>query len=219
MDATGGLDGDFDEFASTTGAVSVAKRNARYHAVPPGAGGPFDPGQWTALTKAALERLWDLGYSTAAIGDHIGFSKNAVVGRARRQHLDGRPDPIIRDGRPSPTRQATPRAPSVTLPPLASVAAEIQFTIPRSATAAPLPSRAIRTPIIAGSAVPIERARTEVAPRPYGRIVTCCWPIGEPGTREFHFCDVPSDPGRPYCEEHVKVAYVKVRDLRDQAPA
>jgi GcrA cell cycle regulator len=55
------------------------------------------------------------------------------------------------------------------------------------------------------------------APRPYGRVVTCCWPIGEPGTREFHFCDVPSEPGRPYCEDHVKIAYVKVRDRREDA--
>ena len=56
-----------------------------------------------------------------------------------------------------------------------------------------------------------------VASRPYGRIVTCCWPMGEPGTREFRFCDVPSEPGRPYCEDHIKVAYVKVRDRRDDA--
>ncbi len=56
-----------------------------------------------------------------------------------------------------------------------------------------------------------------VAQRPYGRIVTCCWPLGEPGTREFRFCDVPSEPGRPYCEDHVKVAYVKVRDRREDA--
>ena len=56
-----------------------------------------------------------------------------------------------------------------------------------------------------------------VAPRPYGRIVTCCWPLGEPGTREFRFCDVPSGAGRPYCEDHVKVAYVKVRDRREDA--
>jgi GcrA cell cycle regulator len=56
-----------------------------------------------------------------------------------------------------------------------------------------------------------------VAPRPYGRVVTCCWPLGEPGARDFRFCDVPSEPGRPYCEDHVKVAYVKVRDRREDA--
>jgi hypothetical protein len=43
-------------------------------------------------------------------------------------------------------------------------------------------------------------------PLPKGRVITCCWPIGEPGTREFHLCDLPTEPGLPYCAEHVKVA-------------
>ena len=51
----------------------------------------------------------------------------------------------------------------------------------------------------------------------YGRIVTCCWPLGEPGTRSFRFCDDASEPGKPYCSEHVKLAYVKVRDRREDA--
>jgi GcrA cell cycle regulator len=74
-------------------------------------------------------------------------------------------------------------------------------------------------PVVHGTravAVPPPRP-VAAAPRPYGRVVTCCWPIGEPGTREFHFCDVPSEPGRPYCEDHVKIAYVKVRDRREDA--
>jgi GcrA cell cycle regulator len=54
-------------------------------------------------------------------------------------------------------------------------------------------------------------------PRSYGRVVTCCWPLGEPGTRGFRFCDDPSDPGKPYCGEHAKLAYVKVRDRREDA--
>jgi GcrA cell cycle regulator len=55
--------------------------------------------------------------------------------------------------------------------------------------------------------------RPPLAPPPprYGRIVDCCWPIGEPGTRPFHFCDAPSEPGRPYCQDHVKRAYTKER--------
>jgi GcrA cell cycle regulator len=55
------------------------------------------------------------------------------------------------------------------------------------------------------------------APRPYGRVVTCCWPIGEPGTRSFRFCDDASEPGKPYCSDHAKLAYVKVRDRREDA--
>ena len=57
-----------------------------------------------------------------------------------------------------------------------------------------------------------------VTPRPYGgRVVTCCWPLGEPGTKDFHFCDGSSVPGKPYCEEHAQLAYVKVRDRREDA--
>src|SRR5271166_4367194 len=48
-------------------------------------------------------------------------------------------------------------------------------------------------------------------PPPYGRLVACCWPIGEPGTREFHFCDAESVPGKPYCADHAALAYVRVR--------
>ncbi len=38
----------------------------------------------------------------------------------------------------------------------------------------------------------------------------CCWPEGEPGTPEFHFCGKPAVPDKPYCEEHCARAYVKV---------
>lgn len=49
------------------------------------------------------------------------------------------------------------------------------------------------------------------------RLQPCCWPIGEPGTPEFHFCGADAVTGRPYCAEHVQVAYVKVRDRREDA--
>jgi hypothetical protein len=44
------------------------------------------------------------------------------------------------------------------------------------------------------------------APPPHRRVVACCWPIGEPGTQEFRFCDLPSEPGQAYCEEHARFA-------------
>jgi GcrA cell cycle regulator len=60
-------------------------------------------------------------------------------------------------------------------------------------------------------------ARMAAAPRPYARSVTCCWPIGEPGTRSFRFCDDGAAPGKPYCAPHAAIAYVKVRDRREDA--
>jgi GcrA cell cycle regulator len=47
--------------------------------------------------------------------------------------------------------------------------------------------------------------------------VACCWPIGEPGTRSFRFCDDESLPGKPYCGPHAALAYVKIRDRREDA--
>jgi GcrA cell cycle regulator len=41
-----------------------------------------------------------------------------------------------------------------------------------------------------------------------GRRLPCCWPIGEPGTPGFRFCEVPSPLGSPYCPEHRQAAYV-----------
>ena len=51
------------------------------------------------------------------------------------------------------------------------------------------------------------------------RNLTCCWPIGEPGTKSFRFCDADAASGKPYCGEHAQLAYVKVRDRRDEAAA
>ena len=46
---------------------------------------------------------------------------------------------------------------------------------------------------------------------------SCCWPIGEPGTKAFRFCDDTSVPGKPYCDEHAKLAYVRIRDRKEDA--
>ncbi|MDT8870089.1 GcrA family cell cycle regulator [Komagataeibacter rhaeticus] len=44
---------------------------------------------------------------------------------------------------------------------------------------------------------------------------SCCWPLGDPGTPGFHFCGATPLPGKPYCAEHAQLAYVKLRDRRD----
>ncbi|AQS88428.1 hypothetical protein AA101099_1584 [Neoasaia chiangmaiensis NBRC 101099] len=44
---------------------------------------------------------------------------------------------------------------------------------------------------------------------------SCCWPLGDPGTPGFRFCGAKPVPGKPYCAEHAALAYVKLRDRRD----
>src|SRR5579862_1481020 len=165
--------------------------------------------EWAEETIIRLRALWDEGLSTAEIGRRLGVSKNAVVGKAHRLDLPARPSPIRRDGSGSsaPRRSAPRRVAGPTLPPLSSTTTITATSLPmHQPPMAPKPQQAAPAPRV----VP-------PAPRPYGRIVTCCWPIGEPGTRSFRFCDDASEPGKPYCTDHAKLAYVKVRDRREDA--
>ena len=161
--------------------------------------------EWSEETIVHLRGLWADGLSTAEIGRRLGVSKNAVVGKAHRLDLPARPSPIRRGGPCSgQPRRSVSRTVGPTLPPLSSaqpLAALAHTTI--------VPVRPRPAPVPVRVAAP--------APRPYGRLVACCWPIGEPGTREFHFCDGESMPGKPYCVEHAQLAYVKVRDRREDA--
>ena len=49
---------------------------------------------WTPLKVLALIALWNEGLPTSAIGNRLGVTKNAVVGKVHRLGLQRRPDPI-----------------------------------------------------------------------------------------------------------------------------
>ncbi len=166
--------------------------------------------EWTEENIARLRELWAEGHSTAEIGRRMGISKNAVVGKAHRLDLDGRPSPIRREGDAEALHLAAPRRMTgPTLPPLAAaapIAVVAPPPLPRPAPAAPraeMPKPHVVVP------VPARAPRTH----------TCCWPLGDPGTRSFRFCDAGATHGKPYCAEHAAVAYVKVRDRREEAAA
>jgi GcrA cell cycle regulator len=146
--------------------------------------------EWTEEAIAKLRTLWAEGHSTAEIGRRLSISKNAVVGKAHRLNLPPRPSPIRRhEGESAPRPSAPKRAQGPTLPPL---------------------SASMGTPVPALRAV-------MPTPKYSQRATPCCWPIGEPGKPSFHFCNAASAAGKPYCEEHAAVAYVRVRDRREDA--
>jgi GcrA cell cycle regulator len=171
--------------------------------------------EWSDEIIARLRALWDEGHSTAEIGRRLGVSKNAVVGKAHRLDLPARPSPIKRDGSGSSPRVRAPRrVAGPTLPPLVSTHGGNISPAPRASMAggqarvfAPAPR----------PAPPPPAPRVPVTPRPFARTVACCWPIGEPGTKSFRFCDGDALLGKPYCQEHAALAYVKVRDRREDA--
>lgn len=147
--------------------------------------------EWTPERVAQLRTLWAEGVPVVAIGQRMGISKNAIVGKAHRLHLTARQSPIkaVRE------RQAAGvvrRVTGPTLPPLAALGVE---EVPAQASAPVVPVAVVR---IARTAQP------------------CCWPIGEPGTKAFRFCEAAGEPGRSYCAAHCAVAYVQ---LQPRSPA
>ena len=155
---------------------------------------------WTAEAIDQLRSLWAEGHSTAEIGRRMGISKNAVVGKAHRLNLPARPSPIRREAegnaapRPAPVRRASVPPP------------------PRE----PAPLRRLAQPNAAvAPAAPVPAAVVRPFPRVSAR--SCCWPLGEPGTPEFRFCAAEAMTSKPYCAEHASVAYVRVRDRREDA--
>lgn len=160
---------------------------------------------WNDETIARLRQFWTEGHSTAEIGRRMGISKNAVVGKAHRLDLAARPSPIRRAvvDATMPRASAPRRMTGPTLPSLASV----QAPAPR---AAPQVSEPPARPIAAPPGLRAVATRS-------ARCIPCCWPIGEPGTKAFRFCDADATAGKPYCAEHAQIAYVRVRDRREEA--
>ena len=183
--------------------------------------------EWNDEAIARLRALWAEGHSTAEIGRRMNVSKNAVVGKAHRLNLTARPSPIRRDPNGSAARPVVPRR--LVGPTLPSLPTEVRAVMvspmviepapamapPRAA--APLPSPVARPAVVSAAAERPMPVRA-VAARSM-RTAPCCWPIGEPGTRSFRFCDADASGGKPYCTEHAQLAYVKVRDRRDEAAA
>jgi GcrA cell cycle regulator len=135
---------------------------------------------WTDFAITRLRQFWDEGLSTAEIGRRLNISRNSVIGKAHRLHLPARMSPIKpKADRPQMRSDDPPVArPSATLPKLSCL---------RPAATAPAGTR--------------ERASL----RHSGQ---CCWPIGDPGTPRFRFCDTAAIPGKPYCEAHARMAYL-----------
>ncbi len=176
--------------------------------------------EWTSESIDQLRALWAEGHSTAEIGRRMGISKNAVVGKAHRLNLPPRPSPIRREGfggavvterrLPPPRRAPAPRPamPLRRLEPTAVPAAARAAAAPPPGQPAPAPSE------------PATTTAAQVAVlRPFPRMnLRCCaWPHGDPGTADFRFCGAEALAGKPYCPEHAALAYVKVRDRREDA--
>jgi GcrA cell cycle regulator len=150
--------------------------------------------EWTEQRIELLRKLWGQGQTASQIAVALGgISRNAVIGKAHRLGLTGRPSPIKRDvsGQPSRRKTAARRLANIAPKPVMEKAASGEG---KSAAA---PS--------AQSAQPARQGYS--ATRAHGGTKTCSWPVGDPKQPGFQFCGEPSEPGRPYCAKHCSQAY------------
>ena len=185
---------------------------------------------WTAEMDARLATMWGAGLSSARIGAELGLTKNAVIGRVRRKGLPARPSPIgARAGNGRKAGGATARPHRATAYPDGLPAPEGMVRGPGGVLAGDsLAALGVSLPALAHglAAEPRPVSTFVAAPRlapviPLGRAGAvaqpCCWPIGEPRTPGFRFCEAPGIPGRSYCAAHHAVAYVGAPAPRSEA--
>lgn len=194
---------------------------------------------WSDADVVLLRTLWAEGHTTPEIGRRMNRTKGSIIGKAGRLYLPSRPSPI-KNGRPlltpeerrerslASSRRENERRRARIAPnrrgPVPPDTADAE-PVARS-TLPPLPSFALAPPrrlppvthrFTLAPALP--RPERVLTPAPYGRVIPCCWPFGEPGKPEFRFCEDPSDMARPYCAVHMAVAYMRVRRTAEAVAA
>ena len=140
---------------------------------------------WDENNVTKLRELWDQGLPTAQIGKLLGFTKNAVVGKAHRIGLERRPSPIRRTA-VKPDRK---KARSPVLPKLNFENSKDEENISNHKE-----STAFQ---------PVVKNLFNNSPKR-----GCEWPEGHPDENDFHFCGKDRFEDKPYCLDHCAVAYV-----------
>ena len=149
---------------------------------------------WTPDLIKELKRLWNKGLTTVEIGNRIGMSKNAVVGKAHRLGLEGRPSPIKRDKKKE----------TVTVRATKKVTPAPKEEVTQSSILPPEPVFEVE-PIVE-QVLPKKKKHkgvqlVDLKPN------SCRWPEGDPKDPDFCFCGQECVPGKIYCEEHCAIAY------------
>ena len=139
---------------------------------------------WDDNNVARLRDLWDQGLPTAQIGKLLGFTKNAVVGKAHRIGLERRPSPIRRTTA-KPDRK---KARSPVMPKLNFENNSIEKNLNGTYTKNFYPA--------------VKNLFSNSTKR------GCEWPEGHPDESEFRFCNKERFEDKPYCLDHCAVAYI-----------
>lgn len=195
---------------------------------------------WTDERVETLKRMWSEGQSASAIAKELGgVTRNAVIGKVHRLGLSNRNEEAEAKPAPAPAAEKKPEkkpAPAKPEPAPQPEAVKPEPAAPAKDEEAPQPAftPAPRRPIVpAGQPLPPQPSANEISPEALASVRevekkarklslmelterTCKWPIGDPATDKFWFCGLPSQPGKPYCEAHVGVAFQPMSSRRDR---
>ena len=156
---------------------------------------------WTEERVEMLTKLWSEGLSASQVAKQLGgVTRNAVIGKVHRLGLSGRATP----SRPARPKAPTPRNLTHVRgrpDPLVSERREEVETVAKS-----------RETIHED----IENRSTELTTVLTLTERNCKWPIGDPGSPDFHFCGRGADGNAPYCTEHAKLAYQPMQPRRNR---
>ena len=139
---------------------------------------------WDDNNVSKLRELWDQGLPTAQIGKLLGFTKNAVVGKAHRIGLERRPSPIRRTAvKPDRKKARSPIIP------------KLNFEVKKDEVKENMVHHQTFKPVV-------KNLFTKNVKR------GCEWPEGHPDESDFKFCGKERFEDKPYCIDHCAVAYV-----------
>ncbi|MBZ0129683.1 MAG: GcrA cell cycle regulator [Rhodobacteraceae bacterium] len=181
---------------------------------------------WTDERVETLKTMWGDGKSASQIAKELGgVTRNAVIGKVHRLGLSNRAGPAAKPAakeKPAPKVEA---APEPEAPPKEEPVEAAPVRV------APTPPR--RPIIKAGQPLPPQPSANEVSAEALANVRavektarrlrlmelterTCKWPIGDPATDDFWFCGHAVQPGKPYCDAHVAVAFQPMSSRRDR---
>ena len=138
---------------------------------------------WTEERVARLTELWNEGMAARLIAVDIGLTKNAIVGKAHRLELAGRPSPILHCARAAPESK------------------------PHRQAACETPKR---LPPASGGHMPTGRSVVRTAKMASGaRFRACQWIAGEPSADDRCKCGAEVGASPVYCPAHEARAYIQ----------
>jgi GcrA cell cycle regulator len=136
---------------------------------------------WNQQKVDDLKKLWNDGVATSRIGEQLGFTKNAVIGKAFRLGLERRQNSRKKISQP---------------------ASFSSTTLYRETSSSSSSISVKKEPIRRREKFSFKKSIVGT-----GNFRSCQWPIGDPLEEGFHYCGGQNIPTKPYCIEHFKKAY------------